>query len=292
MRCLILAIVLALAPLPATAADALILQSSHTQVMDQMTRLVQNGCTPSNQTLVLSDYAETDIARMVREERPPVVVAIGDRALTEAKKIRNVPVVYSMALNADEESLARNVSGVSVMVAPKSYCKLFTRLNLRRVGVIYDRKKTGAYLNRAREAANSMGVELVALQVRSSKQVLQKLAGLQERRVDSLWLLPDSTAVSPETVNSYFEFAQRNNLPVIGFSTAFLTKGALAAVELSKTEISDLMCSKINAVRTGEHSGTSDVTTGRLFFNRAVAEKLRISLPPISSFRPSLTSDG
>ncbi len=284
--------ILSCATIDAFAADILILQSSRTQVMEQMIRLVQNGCAPESRTLVLSDYAEADVARIVREERPSVVVAIGDRALAEAKKTRNLPVVYGMVLNEWEGNLARNVSGVSSMVAPKSYLKLFAKLNLRRVGIVYDRRKSGAYLDRAREAADSMGVELVPLQVRSPRQVMQKLAELRERKVDAIWLLPDSTAVSPETVDSYFVFAQGNSLPVIGFSTAFLSKGALAAVELSRSELSDLICSKIKAGRSGEHSGTTDITSGRLFFNRAVAEKLRISIPPFSTLEPSFSRGG
>lgn len=276
----------------ALAADILILQSSRSQVMEQIVRLVQNDCAPENRTLVLSDYADVDVARVVREERPSVLVAIGDRALAEAKKNRNLPVVYGMAMNEGEENLARNVSGVSIMVAPKSYLKLFAKLNLRRVGIIYDRRKSGAYLNRAREAAGSMGVELVTLQVRSPRQVRHKLAELRERKVDAIWLLPDSTAVSPETVDSYFEFAQSSSLPVIGFSSAFLSKGGLAAVELPRVEISDMICSKIRAGLNGEHSGTTDITTGKLFFNRAVAEKLRITIPPFSTFEPSFSRGG
>lgn len=280
-----------LAPLTAPAADILLVQGNNSRALEQMTRLVQNDCATNNRTLVLSDYAEFDLARLLREERPSVLVAIGDQALATARKIRRVPVVYGMALNADEENLSRNVSGASMMVSPKSYLKLFTALKLHKIGVIYDRKRSGAYLNRAREAAESMGVELVTLQVHSSLEVQPRLVELGKRKVDAIWLLPDSTAISPEIVDNYFNFAQKHDLPVIGFSGAYLSKGALAAVELSKRELSDQICGKIRLSRNGENTGTTDSSTGKLLFNKAVAEKLRIKIPPLSTFAPSFTTD-
>src|SRR5512138_3248948 len=101
-----------LAALPAFAAEILILQGNSSRNMEQVTRLVQNNCGANNRTLVLADYAELDLARLVREERPAVVVATGDQAVTATKKLRKVPTVYGMALNTDEDTLAGNVSGV------------------------------------------------------------------------------------------------------------------------------------------------------------------------------------
>jgi len=291
LRYLILAIAaLMLAPLPSSAADLLIVQSSHSQVMDQMVRIVQNGCDTSHRTLVMSDYAVLDLARMVREEKPSVVVAIGDQAVVATKKISKVPVVYGMALNTDEDTLSGNFSGVSMIASPRSYLQLFAAMKLRRVGVIHERKNTGAYIRRAKTMATGMGIELVPLKVRSSKEVQQRLIELKKQRVEALWLLPDSTTIVPETVDSYFVFAQQNNLPVIGFSAAYLAKGALAAVELSRNEIGRQLCDKVKTSRmSGNSNGTTYSTVARLFFNSAVAEKLDIRIPPASALPPTLS---
>jgi len=280
LRYLILSITaLLLAALPAAAADVLIVQSNHSSALDQMTRIVQNDCSSNHRTLVLSDYADADIARLVREERPSVVVAIGDRALAEARKIRRVPVVYGMTLNTSEEILADNVSGVGMAVSPDSYMKLFSALKLRRIGVIHDRMKTGAYMNRARAAAQRIGIELVILQVRSAKEIPQKLSGLNRKTVDAIWLIPDTTAITPETVDSYFTVAQENDLPVIGFSPAYLSKGALASVELTRQELGKQLCDKIKKSRSDKGSGTTDPARGKLLFNDSVARRLGIGIP-------------
>jgi len=293
LRYLILAITtLLVAALPAVAADVLILQGNTTRNMEQVTRLVQNDCGASNRTLVLSDYAELDLARMVREERPSVVVAIGDQAVTAAKKLRRVPVVYGMALNTDEDTLAGNISGVSMMVSPRSYLQLFAALKLHRIGIVHDRNHTGAYMRRAITIANGMGIELVPLQVKSAREVQQRLVEMENKKVDALWLLPDSTAIAPETVDSYFSFALQHHIPVIGFSAAYLSKGALAAVELTRQEIGKNLCDKIKTSRSGSGSGTIDATAGKLFFNRAVAEKLGIRIPSVSTLPAALSTDG
>jgi len=217
-----------------------------------------------------------------------VVVAIGDQAVVAARKVSKVPVVYGMALNTDEDTLPGNFSGVSMIASPRNYLQLFAAMKLRRVGVIYDRKNTGAYMRRAMAMAAGMGIELVALKVRSSKEVQQRMIELKKQDVDALWLLPDSTTIVPETVGSYFVFAQQNELPVIGFSAAYLTKGALAAVELSRHETGRQLCDKIRTSSNGS-SGTTDSAAGRLFFNSAVADKLDIRIPPLAALPPTLS---
>lgn len=277
--------------LPASAADVLILQSNLSRSMEQMARLVQNECAGNHRTLVLSDYAEFDLGRLVREERPTVLVAIGDQALKAAKKVRRLPVIYSMTLKTNEDSLGDNITGVSMMVDPKNYMKLFSSLKLRKIGVIHDKNQTGPYLRRAEEAANSMGIELVTLPVSSPKQVQQRLTDLHKRQVNALWLIPDSTAITPETVDSYFNFAQQNALPVIGFSAAYLSKGALASVEVTRQEISRQLCNKIKMSRSGRNTGTTDAPAGKLLFNNIVAERLGIKIPSRPILTPEASND-
>jgi len=280
-----------LAPLPSLASDILLVQGSRNSTLEQVSRLLQNDCASGSRTLVLSDYADPDLARQVREQRPSVVVAIGDSAMSEAKKLRNIRVVYGLALNVSEETLGNNISGVSMMVSPDSYMKLFSALRFKRIGIIYNRKLTGAYVSRARAAAERMGIELVALKIASAMEVPQKLAELRNRKIDALWLLADTTAITPETVDSYFSFAQQKELPVIGFSTAYLTKGALASLEVTRREMSRQICDSIKTSRSTGASAISDPPRGKLLFNDAVAKRLSISLPPVSRLASELFMD-
>lgn len=288
MRSLLLTLsICLLLALPACAADILIVQSIRSQPMEQLTRLVQNGCASNHRTLVMSDYAEFDLGRMVREERPTVLVAIGNKALKAAKKIRKLPVVYAMATNVDESSLANNVSGVSTLISPQVYLNLFSALELHKVGIIDDGNLTRSYLRRAAETAGQMGIELITMMVGSPGELSQRLDDLHKQSIDALWLIPNSVGIAPETVNSYFNFAGQNGLPVIGFSSRFLPKGALAALEPTYQTIGRQICNKVIMGRQGNKQAISDIPSATLNINKPVAEKLGITVP-----LTTLSSDG
>jgi len=275
--------------LPAYAAELLIVQSQHRPAYDQAVRLIQNDCAVGAETLVLSDYAEFDLGRIVREEQPRLVIAVGDQALKEARKLRRVPVVFTMALDTNEKNLGENITGVTLNVSPDNYFKLFKKLQLQRIGVIYDPRRSGAYLARTRQAAAGSGVELIAIEVRSPRDVSSALARLKEHGVSGIWMLPDSTAVSQENVDAYFLFAQKQNLPVISFSRGYLAKGALAVLEVSRQAIGEQSCSLIKKLRKGAPAAelpVVDVNETALFTNDNVAAKLEIKLSGLDQLFP------
>lgn len=282
MKYLLLAITaLIVTILPASAAELLIVQSRHLPVYDQAVRLLQNNCADTNETLVMSDYAEFDLGRIVREEQPRAVVAVGEQALKQARKLRRTPVVYLLALDVNENALGSNIAGISMHVAPEQYLKLFAKLHRQRVGVVYDRQKSGDYLQRARQAAAATDTDLISVAVRSPREVPAALLKLKDAAVDGLWLIPDSTAVTSEVVDSYFLTAQQQKLPVVSFSRGYLNKGALAAIEASVPAIVAQSCAKIRQLRSNAadtEMTTSDISQGRLYVNDQVADRLQLKL--------------
>ena len=284
MRILLLAItacLVATTVLPAAAADLLIIQSQRRDVYDQAVRLVQNSCGSNSETMVSGDYAEFDLGRIVREEQPRVILAIGEQALKESRKLHRTPVVYSHTLNVNEETLPDNVIGISMHVAPANYMKLFKKLQLNRIGVLYDPKNSGAYLQRAKDAAAASGIELVPLKVTSPREVPAALSKLKSHDIKGLWMIPDSTAVARESLDSYFLFAQQQNLPVISFAKGYLAKGAVAVLEGSRQSITSQSCAIINRLRSGastDNMDSVDIRKGTLHLNETIANKLQLQL--------------
>jgi len=292
LRTLLLAIsAIMLCALPATAGHLLILQSSRSEPMNQLTRLIQNSQGADNRTLVLSDYAEFDLGRVVREERPAVIVAIGDSALNLARKERRTPVVYLMALDANEDKLGNNVTGVSMIAAPAKYMQMFNALKIRRVGVLYDPNHSGAYLRRAKKAAYNADIELVPLEVRSPRTVAARLATLGTMDIDAVWLLPDTTVVNTENVEEYFHFCQRKKIPLVSFAGAYLGRGALAALEVSRIEIGkkvDALIKKVTDERPTHSLDVIDPETPEVLVNSAVARRLELSLTELKKIFPKM----
>lgn len=280
MRYLSLLILAALLTTPASAADLLIIQSHRNQQFDETVRQIQNSCGKKSQTYIMGDYAEFDLGRIVREEKPRLVVAVGDKPLQESLKLRTTPVLYTMALTAEENRPRKNISGISMHAAPEHYLALLRKLGLRRTGVVYNRKTSGAYMERARKQATEYGVELVAMQIQSPREVVVALAGLKERAIDSIWMIPDTTAVTAETVNAYFLMAQTNNIPLISFSRAYLQKGALAALEASRKKMNEQLCADIVQLLGGADPADlpqEDIAEASLYTNDFIARKLNFT---------------
>lgn len=229
-------LVLALAtllPSLAQAYDILVLQSRRDVGYEEVLKGFRTGRTVSQRTVVLSDYAEVDIVRIVREDRPRVIFAVGDVALKAARKVQQTPVIAVMALGIGSQ---RNLTGVTMFAPPERYCKLLKIMKVHRVGIIHNPAKTGRYLQQARHATEEAGIELVVREVSSPRETMARLSSLAGK-VDALWMLPDVTAVTRETTEAYFRFGQDQSIPVISFAGSYLGLGAAAVVEIDRTEL-------------------------------------------------------
>jgi len=235
MRRLILLIIALATLLPSLAFgyDVLILQSRRDTACDEVLKGFRSAQKTSIRMLVMSDYAEVDVVRIVREDQPQVILAVGDAALKAVRKVRNTPVVAVLALGINSASaVQRNLTGISMYASPEGYINMFRNMKTRRVGVIHNPARSAWYLQKARQVAKHAGIELVVREVSSSREAVGQLSSLAGK-VDALWMLPDTTAVTRETIEAYFRFGQENSVPVVSFAGSYLGLGAAAAVEIN-----------------------------------------------------------
>jgi putative ABC transport system substrate-binding protein len=192
-----------------------------------------------------------DVARIIREERPRVILAIGDAALGAARKVRQTPIIAVMAVSIGSQ---QNLTGITMFAPPERYCNLLTLMKVQRVGIIHDPNKTGWYLRKIRLAARESGLELVEREITSPRETIAGLSSLAGK-VDALWMLPDVTAVTRETTEAYFRFGQEKSIPVIAFSGSYLGLGAAAVVEIDRTALgrqaSDMATELLGSGSTG-----------------------------------------
>ncbi len=237
-RLLLLIIAMAtLLPTLVQAYDVLVLQSRRDPGYEEVLKGFRSGNTPSQRTIVLSDYAEVDVARIVREDCPKVILAVGDAALTATRKIQQTPVVAVMSLGLhNRKSSQFNLTGIGMFALPERYIGMFRNMKIRRVGVVYSPAKSGWYLRLARHAAEEAGIELVTREVSAPRETIGQLSSLTGK-VDALWMLPDSTAVTRETTEAYLRFGQQNSVPVISFAVNYLGLGAAAVLEIDRVAI-------------------------------------------------------
>jgi len=248
---------LLLAPLPALAYDILVLQSLRERGYDEAVKGLKHECSASMRTVVLSDYVEADITRIMREEHPRLVIAVGDRALEIANRLRNATVLYMMALHAKPRPRG-SMTGVGMRFDPARYLAVFESIGSKRVGVIGDPSKSGAYLKRAQAVARRSGIDLVVREVHSPKETPAMLDSLRGR-VDALWMLPDVTAVSPATTEAYFLFSQGEMVPLVAFAEVYLSMGGAVTLGIDRFDMGKQVGEMARSVLNG--TPVDDIST-------------------------------
>lgn len=243
----ILSVVMLFASL-AQASDVLILQSRRDRAYEEVLQGFRNGHNISYRLIVLTDYSEVDVLRIVREDRPAVILAIGDAALNEARKVQKTPVVALMTLGIhDTKGASANLTGVEMFAPPEKYIALFQGMKAKRIGVIYNADRSGWYLRLAQKRAQDAGITLVTREVKAPRETIQQLASLAGK-VDALWMLPDSTAVTRESTEAYFLFGQQHSVPVVSFAEGYLGLGALAVLEIDRAGLGRQSAEMVTAV--------------------------------------------
>jgi putative ABC transport system substrate-binding protein len=231
-----------------SAADIAVLKSSdlavYNQALEGFRAEAGRNAAPAQK---LTEYnLEGDLergrklARRIRATDVDVVVTIGLKAALAAKlELPDTPVVFVMVLDpAKHELTGRNVTGILLdvpverqMAGIRSMLPALTRL-----GVLYDPAKTSSTIEDARRTARSHGMELVAKVVSSEQDVPNAVRSLLPQ-VQGLWLIPDSTVLTEDSLKFMLSESLNRNVPVVGFSEEFVKSGALGSLSVASEDI-------------------------------------------------------
>jgi putative tryptophan/tyrosine transport system substrate-binding protein len=272
----------------AFAGDILVLQSMRVKPFDDALAGFRSTCGGASRIVMVENGEETDIVRMTQKERPELILAIGAEALNRVKKIRGIPVIYLMVLNPDKiTGEGKNFVGVNMYIPPDRYLSLMEKLNLHRlkIGVFYDPAKSGNFMRNIRQTAGSRGMDITAREVRHSKEVPELLSELKGS-FDLFWMLPDTTVVTPETVEILALFSQQNGVPIISFSGKYLESGALASLDIDGFDQGRQAGEMANRILGGTAVSdipNADARKAILKVNRKIAAKLGINLKALDT---------
>ena len=154
-----------------------------------------------------------------------MVFAVGLKAAKAAQlEIVDIPVVYSMVLDPAKYGLnAQNMTGVLLEVPAERQLAMIRNLlpQLKHIGTLYDPAKTSTLIDEARRLLKQSGTELAPMQISSERDVPEACVPLLPS-VDALWLVPDSTVLTDESLRFILNTALEARVPVIGFSREFL----------------------------------------------------------------------
>jgi len=218
---------------------------------------------------------------------PKLILAIGPQAAQVAKaEVQDIPVVFLLVRNPRKYGLeGDNITGISLDVPIEAQLAMYKSLlpTLQVLGVIYDPEKTSALVKEADEVAGKFGLRFRAAPVASQTEVPAALRSLLGK-VDALWLLPDDTVVTPESLTFFLLTAFKQNLPVLTISDAFVEAGALASLSADYTDMGRQACQLSREIETGRLRPTQasivPPTKVNITINQQTASQLGLVLPP------------
>jgi putative ABC transport system substrate-binding protein len=234
---ILIAVLVLLLPAVGMAYDLLVVQSQRSPVYDEVLRGFRSISSHSQRIIVLNEYSDVDLQRIVREENPLAILALGDNALAAARKVRKIPVISLLALSFRAGMTGHPaLTGVEVQIHPERYLTVFGAIKARRVGIIANASRNAGYLKLAQKIAPRYGIDLVVRDVKSPKDVAAQLDSLGGN-VDALWMLPDTSIATGEAADAFFLFSASRGVPVISFSSTYLSSGAAIAIELDRFDL-------------------------------------------------------
>jgi putative ABC transport system substrate-binding protein len=268
----------ALCPPHAEAGGVIVVKSADLKPYREVLRGFKDSCGCPVEELQVRGREDRE---KILLKSPDAVVAIGTSVFKLARDIKDIPVIYTMAMPSETSSIRQpNISGVSMDLSPEAYLtamrELFSRVT--RIGILYDPQNTGAYVSDAAQAAQAAGIELVTKQVRDASKIPAALDELQGK-IDVLWMLPDPAVATDETVELLLRFSFQHAVPVFSFAKKYVEMGAVASLDVDPYNMGVQAAEILSRVAAG-HSGAMRVYARKshLSINRNVAAKMGLKI--------------
>ncbi len=238
--------------------------------------------------LPLDVSKEPEFIAALARSAPRLVITIGTQAtLSVTRRVRDIPVVFSLVLATGESGLPlnpkpSNLTGATMDIPVGLQFERLKEVipDLKRVGVIFNPSLSEDAVEPAREAAARSGLQLVEIPVESEAQVIQEMEGLKGK-VDVLWSVADSTVFTPRSVDSILLRTLRDGIPFVGLSPSFVRAGALLSFSCDYADVGAQSAEQALEILDGKSPDQIAVANPRqvsLYLNLNTARTLRLEV--------------
>lgn len=222
------------------------------------------------------------IVREIGTTRPDVIFAVGAKAAVFAKSnLEQFPLVYAMVINPEKYGLeGKNIIGIPLDVPAAEQFKVLKRIlpSLRRIGIIYDPKRSGELVENAKGEAQDLGLSVKTVKIQNRNEVPNAIREMKDQ-VDALWMVPDSTVYSEESLPFIFTFTLDEKIPFMAFSESFVDAGALLSLSSDYEDVGRQGSLKIDEILIGKAGNSSQPSRYRMVINLKTARRLNIEIP-------------
>lgn len=282
--------VMALPGVEVHAAEIVVLKSSdagyYTQAVHGFRQALSAHAHLAEYTLRDGLTDAREVGQSIRAGHPDLVLAVGlNAALTAKIEIPDLPVVFCLVLNPELHGLpAGNMTGVLMKIPHQQQLESIKSVapHARRIGVLYDEQQQTATISAAKHQAKLLGLQLIGSAVTKRGEVPGALMALLPQ-IDLLWVLPDQTVVTDESLPFLLEATFDAKIPLFGFSSTFVQRGALGAVVIDPLDAGTQAAQLATAILRDPAAGGLRMVQPnhpKLVLNLNTAEHLGLTLAP------------
>ncbi len=193
------------------------------------------------------------ILRVINDDAPSTVVAIGLRAATSSIAISDRPVVFSQVFNYEHHGLLQdNSRGVAAWPPVEAQVAAWKEVDpsVRRIGLIIGAGHD-ELLREAQLAAERHDIDLVIEVSRSDQETLY-LFRRMVRDIDGFWLLPDSRILSSRALRQMLADAKQRQVPVSVPTESMLSLGASMSMTTEAEDIAAAIAGVVRKIHAGD----------------------------------------
>jgi len=246
-----------LTPLSAQEKKLVILKSQNLKPINDAVIAFKTACTAQYREYTLEGEGidTKTILKEIGEWKPDLVFAVGPQGAEFAKQnLSPTPIVFALVLDPDSRDLkSPNVTGVRMEVPLPVQMEALKAIvpRVKKVGVLYNPKRSEALIQQAKEIGKSLDIEILASRVERKEDAVFALE-LFAGGVDLFWLIPDATVANKEVFEKLLEFTTKNRIPFFAFSEQFVKAKALFSLSASYDGMGSQACEIANRILQGK----------------------------------------
>lgn len=219
----------------------------------------------------------------IRKNPPRIILALGSLG-TEAvtSTATAVPLVSCLVLRSNIFNAVPNATGVELEFPVQTQLTWLKKIlpDAKKIGVIYNPKENKRYIEYAAKTAQSMDLQLHAIEARTPQEVPSALTHLRD--VDVIWGLPDALTLAPPMAKHMLLFAFRNKIPFVGPSETWVKAGALYSLTWDYRDLGSQCGAMAHRILQGESPSEIPPAYPRKVLysvNQNTAEQIKVSIP-------------
>lgn len=235
----------------------MVLKSASIENYNDAVVAFRTSCTDAKKEFDLQDKVENGeaAAAEIKAMNPAAVFVVGIKAAMAAKKYLDpsTPLVYAVVLDPEKYGLqGANITGVLMDIPVKTELAAIKGIfpQIRKLGSLYNPKKTQATIDAARKEAAGVGIELVTAKVEDPADTVFSLKSFANG-IDALWLIADPTVVNKESIHTVLTYSFENRIPVFAFHKKFVQAGVLLSLSPSYEKMGAQACDMAKKIAGG-----------------------------------------